>query len=79
MDSGISHRQMDEWICGFQMHDTCAPRGCRGSGLLGGVTPETDCQALSPEIPIQEEVVDSWNSYFILFLKKKKKVFFFFF
>ena len=69
---------MDEWICGFQMHDTCAPRGCRGSGLLGGVTPETDCQALSPEIPIQEEVVDSWNSYFILFKKKKKKVFFFF-
>ena len=79
MDSGISHRQTDEWICGFQMRDSCSPTWCKGSGLLGGVIPKTDCQALSPEILIQEEVVDSWNLYFILLKKKKKKKKFFFF
>lgn len=70
MDSGISHRQTDEWICCFQMRDSCSPSGCKSSGLLGGVIPKTGCQALSPEILIQEEVVDSWNLDFIL-LKKK--------
>ena len=38
--------------------------GARAVGLLGDVIPKTDCQALSPEILIQEELVDSWNPYF---------------
>lgn len=31
---------------------------------------------LPQEIPIQEEVVDSRNSYFVVYFKKKKKFFF---